>query len=579
VTGVPATELWFGPTERPLFGWLHAPAAGARAGVVLCPPLGRDYLQAHYALRRLAERLEARGFAVLRFDYDGTGDSAGARDDPGRVEAWLESVAVAAQVLRTSGVRRIAMCGMRLGATLAGVAALRDGSVDRLVLWDPYPSGKAFLSEQRALAALTFGIAPTLEDGSIETPGAVYDAGTVAALRKLDVANSPGRLPAAVLVLSRTDRPIDERLRVRLSASRVDWSEATGQPELMDRGSPYQELPDAAIDRVVGWFSSEFDEVADRMHLPATSHAARVGEGPDGLPILETLSRFGPVGLFGISTEVPRRDAVSGPVVLLLSVANEHHIGPNRLWVDFARAWALAGMRVLRFDLSGLGDSPARPGQAEFVSRAPEAFDDVVDVARAVSPDDPSDVLLVGLCSAAYQAIESALELAPKGIVCVNPVLSFQPPEMLTSGRVSERRRACLPRRPLVEAFHAEGRLSALRRRYPDLAWRVRNIAAGSRRPAVWARGLSELGVDALFVCGDRETRQIRLGMSSRTFGRLERTERFRFESIPGLDHGLLLSSHRELVSRMVATHVIQRFGPVASERVEARAHAEGVVP
>ena len=73
-----ARATWFGPEEGPLFGWLHWPDDGtARAGVVVCPPSGYEAVCAHRTLRVVAERLAERGFAVLRFDYDGTGDSAG----------------------------------------------------------------------------------------------------------------------------------------------------------------------------------------------------------------------------------------------------------------------------------------------------------------------------------------------------------------------------------------------------------------------------------------------------------------------------------------------------------------------
>ena len=42
--------LWFGPEDRPLFGWLHTPASGeARGGVVLCPTLGIEAVNARYA--------------------------------------------------------------------------------------------------------------------------------------------------------------------------------------------------------------------------------------------------------------------------------------------------------------------------------------------------------------------------------------------------------------------------------------------------------------------------------------------------------------------------------------------------
>ena len=85
--------VWFGAADRPSFGWLHVPDDGtARAGVVLCPPLGYEYVCAHRTIRHLAEALAAAGFCVLRVDYDGTGDSSGDHDDPRRVRAWIETV-------------------------------------------------------------------------------------------------------------------------------------------------------------------------------------------------------------------------------------------------------------------------------------------------------------------------------------------------------------------------------------------------------------------------------------------------------------------------------------------------------
>src|ERR1700692_718420 len=58
------------------FGWLH-PGNGDR-GVVLCNSFGHEYVWTHKGMRRLADELSARGIWVLRFDYRGTGDSAGA---------------------------------------------------------------------------------------------------------------------------------------------------------------------------------------------------------------------------------------------------------------------------------------------------------------------------------------------------------------------------------------------------------------------------------------------------------------------------------------------------------------------
>ena len=149
-TNLAKAPLYFGTPERPMFGFYHPPA-GSRVrgtGVLLCNPLGDDLIRAHRPFRHLAEELSAAGFPVLRFDFDGTGDSAGDERDPNRVATWRADVGRAAAELRArSGVERLALVGLRLGGTFAALGAADLGGVDTLVLWGAYDNGGAFVSE------------------------------------------------------------------------------------------------------------------------------------------------------------------------------------------------------------------------------------------------------------------------------------------------------------------------------------------------------------------------------------------------------------------------------------------------
>lgn len=143
------TPLYFGSSRRPLFGIYHPPAGGERrsSAVVICPPIGNEYMRTHRALRTLAVQLARSGHGVLRFDWSGTGDSSG-EPEHARVAAWLEDLASAvdeAQELVASSTASVV--GLRLGATLAAVAAA-ECEMDALVLWDPVISGLAWLREQ-----------------------------------------------------------------------------------------------------------------------------------------------------------------------------------------------------------------------------------------------------------------------------------------------------------------------------------------------------------------------------------------------------------------------------------------------
>jgi hypothetical protein len=81
----------------------------------------------------------------------------------------------------------------------------------------------------------------------------------------------------------------------------------------------------------------------------------------------ERFVTFGPgKSLSGILTE-PTMSAGQRPAVLLLNAGLLHHVGPNRLYVTLARRLASAGLPVLRFDYSGLGESEPRRDETPLV--------------------------------------------------------------------------------------------------------------------------------------------------------------------------------------------------------------------
>jgi pimeloyl-ACP methyl ester carboxylesterase len=87
----------------------------------------------------------------------------------------------------------------------------------------------------------------------------------------------------------------------------------------------------------------------------------------------ETVVQFGPArGLIGIVTTPPPalRDPAR-PAVVLLNAGLMHRVGPNRIYVQLARALAAAGHTVLRFDFSGLGDSRPRADHLPYAQSAP----------------------------------------------------------------------------------------------------------------------------------------------------------------------------------------------------------------
>jgi alpha-beta hydrolase superfamily lysophospholipase len=569
---VTATARWFGPADRPLFGWFHLPDDGRpRCWTVLCPPLGYEAASAHFGLRKLADRLAASGVAVLRFDYDGTGDSAGRHDDPDRLEAWRASVRVAIDAARRTADIPVVVAGLRVGAALAVLGA-GDAAVDGLVLWDPCARGRAFLREEKAIMHIVTS-EEVRTDGGVETVGYSYEPHVAADLVALDI--TAPRLPAIadrVLVLWRPERSRDKRLMAALadSGATVEHGVAYNQDELFMFGG----IDEDTLTQIVRWtgtFDGRRVEVGPE-DLPGSDTHVLPATGAGALDVAEHAVRLGPVGLFGVLAE-PRR-TVSGPTVIFFNFGINHHEGPGGLWVTLSRRWAAQGIRCLRVDRSGVGDSPVRPGQDEQITYPPEAIDDAKLIASAVSPDDPSDVVLIGVCSGAYLSVETGIHLAARGVCAINPVVSFTPAEHWT-GQADPGRQAVRSKRRWLRGSLAKSELA--RRLKPHIPWRFWWLLHGLRIQRAPGSGLEPLvqrGVDTLVICDALDAVPYR-DRSSWVLDRMQASGRFRFEVFPGPDHLMVTRGFREYAQTALTEHVLSHFAPPLSAAAPLEGAAE----
>ncbi len=138
--------FYFGPLEKQLYG-IYEAGSGRNSAVLLCYPLGDEYMRGHRAYRQLALRLNRMSFPVMRFDYFGTGDSAG-EDVEASLTKWVANISLAIDELKLrSGVSKVCLAGLRLGAALALQAALKRSDVGGVVMWEPVISGSAYLEE------------------------------------------------------------------------------------------------------------------------------------------------------------------------------------------------------------------------------------------------------------------------------------------------------------------------------------------------------------------------------------------------------------------------------------------------
>jgi len=156
--------------DNELFGLYHAAAGVATQAVLLCPPLGQDLIRSHRVYRQLAEALAADGIATLRFDYYGSGDSAGRSVDVDWVRCVADIAAAAKELRARSGCATVTAFGARLGGNLA-IAAAAAAHLAELIIWDPILDGAAHVARLDALQA-----ALRVDPMRFDTPRSAEDA-------------------------------------------------------------------------------------------------------------------------------------------------------------------------------------------------------------------------------------------------------------------------------------------------------------------------------------------------------------------------------------------------------------------
>lgn len=129
-----------------IFAFMHPPQGAVRGGAVICAPLAEEKLWAHRVLVCFARELAERGFAVLRFDFRGEGDSDRTFERSDLDSRIADTHAAIDELrLRFPGLPQLALVGLRLGATIAAAAAATRPDVDRLLLWDPVTDGADYM--------------------------------------------------------------------------------------------------------------------------------------------------------------------------------------------------------------------------------------------------------------------------------------------------------------------------------------------------------------------------------------------------------------------------------------------------
>ncbi len=171
--------LYIENNTKKLYSIYHKPEISDNnsIGVVLCYPMGQEYIRCHKLFVILAQKLALKGFHTLRFDYFGTGDSAGDFRNI-KISELTGDIGLAINELQAGcDVSKIVLIGVRFGATLSMFYAEKE-KIDGLVLWSPVCNGNKYLNEmkssQKKWLEGSFAKQKKHEKGTIESLGYLY---------------------------------------------------------------------------------------------------------------------------------------------------------------------------------------------------------------------------------------------------------------------------------------------------------------------------------------------------------------------------------------------------------------------
>lgn len=130
-------QISFASQGETVFGVLHLPDKPRSPGLLMCHGFTGHKAEAHRLFVNAARDLCEHGIAALRFDFHGSGDSAGEFRDM-TISGEIADAGAAMDYLVSRpevDVDRVGVLGLSLGGCVAACLAGRDKRVKALVLW------------------------------------------------------------------------------------------------------------------------------------------------------------------------------------------------------------------------------------------------------------------------------------------------------------------------------------------------------------------------------------------------------------------------------------------------------------
>ncbi len=430
------TSLFFGPG---VYGEVYRPSGPQLPGWVICDPFGKERTNSNRLGFEWARSLAKVGHWVLRFDYRGTGDSAGWFENF-TLDDYFEDIGCArAELERLSGMACRGLVGLRLGASLAAkYVADTAGDLD-LVLWEPIIDGNIYRNSllRTAMAnemvhsagpsASRHELQKKLMDGqSVVVDGFALKKPMFDSLAEIDLISlgrpSCGRILIVQIKTRRSQSvpPLLSKLAALYSASGETRLEAVDEPPVWMKTRWYRWQLKDLFDNTLGWMAERKDEPQLAQTPVKIEPGNRQDSQSNEYPVC---FRVGGDKIKGILHRPHKiRDGSPNVVLVAAGEACRAAFFYRRLAVEVANR----GWNVLRFDPRGIGDSHGDL-DCRVLTEVFSKVEDGVLVSDTVAAIDfmqnecePRGTVLIGLCGGAITSILTAQ--ADKRVIGIAPL-------------------------------------------------------------------------------------------------------------------------------------------------------------
>ncbi len=390
------------------------------AGVLVLQGIGPDEAAVSQGIKAIGVAVANLGFLTLSIEFAGNGQSPESLDQAAIHHRWQRQITAAVRFLRKGGATWVAVIAPRLAGGLA-VLAGQETPMDALVLWSPVLSGKRYIRELKMLQATASE--DMAQVGELAVGDYIFPPGLAECVAQIDATQAAAAPAASVLYIEGPNRNINEAMIAKLRDQKVHVTvESSPDTDSWLFVPTHKSRPPIdSASAVANWLESAcprcIDEEAKPSDLPLRSPTHLLVHR--GHKVRETFVSVGTPNMNGVYSEPIELEARKLAVLFI-------SMGPGRSFVAAARHLATLGYRSLRFDFSGLGLSPLRPGE-----KVPKLYhqigrDDVKEATEYLRQKGIGEIAVVGFCAGAWASFSSPPLPGVVGMAAINVYLSIR---------------------------------------------------------------------------------------------------------------------------------------------------------